>query len=194
MTCSKVPPICHLKRLRPQSPIEAEAVNKWRTKDVGPFRQIGRGLLFIEAIPTVSCHRRDTRGWLDFHTAAFKSRRCPSAGRIWPSRNTVGSSQCCRYLSIICWQQGRVPFPALGIKGRVKRNRYGCGSPMVSIWKFPFKFWLYCIYVDAVNQTPGFDLDWKCIHGQMVSVGNREQTDMNVRVIRLSMRFLSENH
>lgn len=72
MTCSKVPPICHLKGLCPQSTIETEVINKWYTKDVGPVRQIGRSLLFLWPIPTVSYgsfHRRDTRGWWDFHMA-----------------------------------------------------------------------------------------------------------------------------
>lgn len=47
MTCSKVPPICHLKELHPEGTIETEVINKWYTKEVGPVRQIGRSLLFL---------------------------------------------------------------------------------------------------------------------------------------------------
>lgn len=51
MTCSKVPPICHLKRLCPQSTIETEVINKWCTKDAGP---VSFGEAWIGAMVVVS--------------------------------------------------------------------------------------------------------------------------------------------
>lgn len=97
MTCSKVPPICHLKGLCPQSTIETEVINKWYTKDPGPVRQIGRSLLFLWRSPlwATAVFTGGTPEGDGIFTWPIQSCHCPSAGLIWqflPFRNSADNT------------------------------------------------------------------------------------------------------
>lgn len=85
MTCSKVPPICHLKELCPQSTIEAEVINKWYTRDTVPVQTDWTELVVSVAIPAVSYHGGaggGTPGGDEIFTWLIQSGHCPSVGQI----------------------------------------------------------------------------------------------------------------
>lgn len=127
MTCSKVPPICHLKGLRPQSTIETEVVNKWCTKACGSNLVLRGhrldGGCFLWAGPhwaTASL----PGGWWDSHMARLK---------LSPSLSgSVCAAQCSCYLSIIRWQQTSSVWLEIRGEGEL------AGTDMVR-WLFPFE-------------------------------------------------------